>query len=104
MAAALALCMVALGMGNGAAFQIVPQRFRSQIGTATGIVGALGGLGGFVLPTLLGTLKQTTGSFGAGFLVLALVALAAAVALRSLASTREGWPAPLGAGGAGAEA
>ena len=104
MGAVLALGMVALGMGNGAVFQIVPQRFRRQIGTATGIVGALGGLGGFALPTLLGTLKQTTGSFGAGFLVLALVALAAAGALRSLASTRAGWPAPLGAGGAGAEA
>jgi NNP family nitrate/nitrite transporter-like MFS transporter len=101
MAAALALGMVALGMGNGAVFQIVPQRFRRQIGAATGIVGALGGLGGFALPTLLGTLKQTTGSFGAGFLALALVALAAAGVLRGLSSARVGWPAALGAGGAG---
>ncbi|MFL5303403.1 MAG: nitrate/nitrite transporter [Anaeromyxobacteraceae bacterium] len=104
MAAILVVGMIALGMGNGAVFQVVPQRFRRQIGAATGIVGALGGLGGFALPTLLGTLKQGTGSFGAGFLVLALVALAAAGALRFLVSAREGWPAPLGAGGAGAEA
>ena len=52
------------GIGNGAVFQLVPQRFRQQIGVATGVVGAVGGLGGFLLPTLLGTLKQVTGSFG----------------------------------------
>jgi NNP family nitrate/nitrite transporter-like MFS transporter len=64
--------MATLGMGNGAVFQLVPQRFSREIGVATGIVGAAGGLGGFVLPTVLGTLKQATGSFGAGFLAFAL--------------------------------
>jgi NNP family nitrate/nitrite transporter-like MFS transporter len=64
--------MATLGMGNGAVFQLVPQRFSREIGVVTGIVGAVGGLGGFVLPTMLGTLKQATGSFGAGFLAFAL--------------------------------
>ena len=36
-----------LGMGNGAVFQLVPQRFPERIGLVTGIVGAAGGLGGF---------------------------------------------------------
>ena len=36
-----------LGMGNGAVFQLVPQRFAGRIGIMTGIVGAAGGLGGF---------------------------------------------------------
>ncbi len=49
--------MVALGMGNGCVFQLVPQRFPDEIGVVTGIVGAAGGLGGFVLPTLLGSLE-----------------------------------------------
>jgi NNP family nitrate/nitrite transporter-like MFS transporter len=64
--------MATLGMGNGAVFQLVPQRFSRELGVATGIVGAAGGLGGFVLPTVLGILKQATGSFGAGFLAFAL--------------------------------
>ena len=67
--------MVCLGLGNGAVFQLVPQCFRRQIGIATGVVGAIGGLGGFMLPTMLGQFKQRTGSFGAGFVVLGTVAL-----------------------------
>ncbi|MCX6020359.1 MAG: NarK/NasA family nitrate transporter [Chloroflexi bacterium] len=47
----LVVGMAFLGMGNGSVFQLVPQRFQSQIGIATGVVGAVGGLGGFVLPT-----------------------------------------------------
>ncbi|MGH9800350.1 MAG: nitrate/nitrite transporter, partial [Blastocatellia bacterium] len=47
-----------LGLGNGAVFQLVPQRFQSQIGVATGVVGAIGGVGGFLLPNLLGQIKQ----------------------------------------------
>ncbi|MBV8675596.1 MAG: NarK/NasA family nitrate transporter [Planctomycetaceae bacterium] len=62
-----------LGMGNGAVFQIVPQRFSKEIGVVTGIVGAAGGIGGFFLPNLLGSLKQITGSFSGGFLTFGLV-------------------------------
>ena len=61
-----------LGMGNGAVFQIVPQRFSQEIGVVTGIVGAAGGIGGFLLPNLLGSMKQATGSFAGGFLTFAL--------------------------------
>lgn len=78
-------------MGNGAVFQLVPQRFRKEIGIATGLVGAFGGLGGFFLPTLLGSVKQVTGTFASGMLVLALLALVALVALRLLVAFREGW-------------
>ncbi len=64
--------MVALGMGNGCVFQLVPRRFPRSIGVVTGIVGAAGGLGGFALPVALGLLKQTTGSFAGGFLAFGL--------------------------------
>jgi len=60
-----------LGMGNGAVFQIVPQRFPDRIGIVTGIVGAAGGLGGFFLPTVLGAAKDLTGSYAAGLWVFA---------------------------------
>src|SRR6202011_4784227 len=71
----LFLGMGLLGMGNGAVFQLVPQRFPKEIGVITGIVGAAGGVGGFFLPTLLGGLKELTGSFGGGFLVFALTGI-----------------------------
>ncbi|MBS1808581.1 MAG: NarK/NasA family nitrate transporter [Acidobacteria bacterium] len=83
--------MACLGLGNGAVFQLVPQRFRQEIGLATGIVGAIGGVGGFFLPTLLGNLKQSFGSYTSGFIVLACVALLAAIMLRFLVAIQHGW-------------
>ena len=46
------------GVGNGAVFQLVGLRYRERIGVLTGIVGAAGGLGGFFLPTILGTVAR----------------------------------------------
>jgi NNP family nitrate/nitrite transporter-like MFS transporter len=66
-----------LGLGNGAVFKLVPQHFPTEVGVVTGLVGALGGLGGFFPPIVLGILKQSTGSYTVGFLLLALFALAA---------------------------
>lgn len=68
-----ALTMAMLGMGNGAVFQLVPQRFAGSVGAMTGLVGAAGGLGGFLLPSILGTLKDSTGGFSIGFYTLAAV-------------------------------
>jgi NNP family nitrate/nitrite transporter-like MFS transporter len=75
------LGMGMLGMGNGAVFQLVPQRFPKEIGVITGIVGAAGGIGGFFLPNLLGGLRQLTDSFAGGFLAFGLTAFACAAAL-----------------------
>lgn len=77
--ALLFAAMMCLGMGNGSVFQLVPQRFREEIGIITGIVGAAGGLGGFFLPKILGNLKLSTGSFASGFLILSIIALSCAV-------------------------
>ncbi|QBG54720.1 nitrate transporter [Bacillus amyloliquefaciens] len=71
--------MMALGMGNGAVFQLVPQHFRKEIGMVTGIVGAAGGIGGFFLPNILGSLKQVTGSYTTGFISFSCIALFAFV-------------------------
>ncbi len=71
--------MACLGMGNGSVFQLVPQRFSAEIGVVTGIVGAAGGLGGFLLPMGLGSLKGLTGSFAGGFLAFAAAAVACSV-------------------------
>jgi MFS transporter, NNP family, nitrate/nitrite transporter len=85
---ALAMC---LGVGNGAVFQIVPLRFRNELGVVTGLVGALGGVGGFFLPTLLGTLRQLTGSFAPAFVTMAVVAAIAFASLRMLIGVRSEW-------------
>jgi NNP family nitrate/nitrite transporter-like MFS transporter len=73
--------MLALGMGNGAVFQLVPQRFAREIGVMTGLVGMTGGLGGFYLASSLGYSRQFTGGYGAGFLAFALLAAAALVCI-----------------------
>ena len=81
--ALLAVAMGMLGMGNGSVFQLVPQRFRGRVGVMTGIVGAAGGFGGFLLPSLLGTIKDRSGSFAPGFALFAAGALVGAAALSS---------------------
>jgi NNP family nitrate/nitrite transporter-like MFS transporter len=72
----LFLSMGMLGMGNGAVFQIVPQRFFSEMELVTGMIGAAGGLGGFFLPSALGALKDFSGSYGTGLLCFALLVCA----------------------------
>jgi NNP family nitrate/nitrite transporter-like MFS transporter len=64
-----------LGMGNGAVFQLLPQRFRNEVGVMTGLVGFAGGLGGFFLAKALATSKGMTGGFMAGFLFFSVLAL-----------------------------
>ena len=68
----LFLCMGMLGMGNGAVFQLVPQRFAKQVGVVTGLVGAAGGFGGFLLPSLLGAMKDRTGEYRGGLFIFAI--------------------------------
>jgi NNP family nitrate/nitrite transporter-like MFS transporter len=65
----------AIGLGNGAVFKLVPEYFPNSVGSVTGLVGAAGGLGGFFPPLLLGFVKQETGSFVIGFVLLGVFAL-----------------------------
>jgi len=88
--------MLALGMGNGAVFQLVPQRFGDEMGVMTGLVGMTGGVGGFYLASSLGFSKQLTGSYQAGLLIFAALALLA-LAVLTLASRRRSDPVAVGA-------
>jgi NNP family nitrate/nitrite transporter-like MFS transporter len=82
------LAMSALGMGNGAVFQLVPQRFRQDVGLMTGLVGMTGGIGGFYLAASLGYAQQFTGSYAFGFSIFAGMAL---VAFAGIVSVRPRW-------------
>jgi NNP family nitrate/nitrite transporter-like MFS transporter len=75
-------------------FQLVPQRFRREIGVMTGLVGMAGGVGGFFLASSLGYAKQMTGSYQAGFLVFGGLA---ALALIGLTSVKTRWRTTWGA-------
>ncbi|MBS0362651.1 MAG: NarK/NasA family nitrate transporter [Proteobacteria bacterium] len=103
--AALALMMfsmMALGAGNGAVFQLAPQRFAKEIGVVTGLVGMTGGAGGFYLASSLGWAKQVTGSYQAGLLVFAGLAVAALLGLTGVkARWRRTWPELAGAAAGG---
>ena len=73
-------CAALLGLGNGAVFKLVPERFPRDTGTVTGLVGALGGLGGFFPPLLLGVFRDRLGVLWPGFVLLSLTALLLRVA------------------------
>jgi NNP family nitrate/nitrite transporter-like MFS transporter len=63
-----------LGVGTGAVFKLVAAWYPDRVGAVTGVVGAAGGLGGFFPPLVMGIVKETTGGYGLGFALMAVVA------------------------------
>lgn len=90
----LLVAMSALGLGNGAIFQLIPLRFPRRMGTVAGLVGTAGGIGGFLLAWGLGAIKQGTGAFTIGFLVLGALAL---LGLLGLVIVKQRWRTTWGA-------
>jgi NNP family nitrate/nitrite transporter-like MFS transporter len=68
-------CAFLLGIGNGAVFKLVPQYFPKEVGTVTGLVGAMGGLGGFFPPLLLGFFRDHLHTVWPSFVLLAMISL-----------------------------
>ena len=70
----------ALGAGNGAVFALVGHQVPvERVGAVTGVVGAAGGLGGFLPPIVMGVIYELTGSYAIGLMLLSDVALAGLV-------------------------
>jgi len=91
----LVVGMAGLGMASGAVFQLVPLRFRRDVGATTGLVGAAGGMGGFVLAQALGKSKVLSEDFQFGFLVFAALAALCVFGIRLVKSR---WRTTWGAG------
>lgn len=84
------------GLGNGATFQLVPQRWKGKTGVMTGIIGAAGGIGGFYLPVVMGMAKQSTGSYQMGFVTFGTLAGLALLAIGVLRRRWLTWALPAG--------
>ncbi|HST65227.1 MAG TPA: MFS transporter [Mycobacteriales bacterium] len=68
-----------LGAASGACFALVAKLAPAQkVGAVTGIVGAAGGLGGFVPPLVMGVIYGRYGDYTLGLVLLAVVALGTA--------------------------
>lgn len=78
--AAFLVLAIGLGLGTGAVFALVGQASDpAKVGAVTGLVGAAGGLGGFVPPLILGQLWIGQSNYGLGLLALAGAAAVAIV-------------------------
>jgi MFS transporter, NNP family, nitrate/nitrite transporter len=72
---------IALGLGTGAVFKLVPHWFPNEVGAVTGVVGAAGGLGGFFPPLVMALVKSITGTYTLGFVLFAVVAAVCLIVL-----------------------
>jgi NNP family nitrate/nitrite transporter-like MFS transporter len=94
-AGTIAFLVLAAGLGTaaGAVFALVAQRAPArQVGAVTGVVGAAGGLGGFLPPLVMGAIYGGTGSYAWGLIALATdaaVAVTYSLATKSRAVTHQ---------------
>lgn len=66
----------ALGAGSGATFALIARvTDPARVGGVTGLVGAAGGLGGFVPPLIMGDIYGRTNSYAIGLLLLSAAAV-----------------------------
>ena len=58
------------GIGKAAVYKHIPEYFPSEVGVVGGMVGVLGGLGGFICPILFGYLLKGTGLWSSSWLLM----------------------------------
>lgn len=79
----------ALGAVSGAVFALVAQQApANKVGSVTGVVGAAGGLGGFLPPLIMGSLYGRLGNYAPGLIALAVVAGFALLLTTTVVRTR----------------
>ncbi len=84
--------LIGLGMGlaNAAVFKMVPKYVPHAVGGASGLIGGLGALGGFIIPPVLGLFAGALGDAGysGGFFSYVVLALAAIMVAIGFIRTR----------------
>lgn len=61
------------GVGKAAVYKHIPEYFPEQVGVVGGMVGVLGGLGGFVSPIIFGYLLDGTGLWTSSWMLMVLL-------------------------------
>ncbi|ACO46801.1 MFS transporter [Deinococcus deserti] len=77
-----------MGVGKASTYTLIAQWYPRDMGVVGGLVGLLGGLGGFILPLAFATLKPALGPQGAFVILLAVSALALVVFVASMLRLR----------------
>ena len=87
---------ILMGLGMAAVYKHIPEYFPQDIGVVGGLVGVLGGLGGFVLPIVFGYLLKGTGLWTSCWFLLAILAIVSLVWMHGviLKMSRRVDPAP----------
>ena len=70
---------VGMGVGKASVYKYVPNYYPKDVGVVGGLVGALGALGGFILPPVFGAVGRWPGSPQAAFLALLALSLGSLV-------------------------
>jgi NNP family nitrate/nitrite transporter-like MFS transporter len=66
---------IAMGIGKAAVYKHIPDYFPDDVAVVGGIVGVMGGLGGFVLPVIFGYMLRGTGIWSTNWMLLALISV-----------------------------
>lgn len=84
----IGIIILAIGMGavNAAVFKIVPKAVPHAIGGASGWIGGIGALGGFIIPPLMASFIDQSGNnlsgYSTGFVVFIALAVVALIILK----------------------
>ncbi len=70
---------IAMGIGKAAVYKYIPDFFPNDVGVVGGLVGVLGGLGGFVCPIVFGVMLDGFGLWTTTWMFLLAVSLACLV-------------------------
>lgn len=73
----VALLGFVMSLGKAAVFKHIPVYYPNHVGIAGGLVGMIGGLGGFVLPIVFGALMDLIGIWTSAFAILFVIAFIA---------------------------
>ncbi|MBY5441142.1 MFS transporter [Rhizobium leguminosarum] len=88
-----------MSLGKAAVYKHIPAYYPENVGAVGGIVGMMGGLGGFILPIAFGLLKDMTGLWSSCFLLLFAIVVISLIWMHLSVKqlSRQGHSAPVAA-------